>query len=118
FSSDRGGGLNVWRAPVNPDGTPAGPLQQVTAGAGQDVEASLSPDGTQLAFTTLRQNADLWRLPVSPQTGAATGAPEPVISTTREDSRGAWSPDGSEIAFNSDRGGEMNIWVHSLKDGR
>jgi TolB protein len=37
-----------------------------------------------------------------------------VITTTREDSRGAWSPDGKTIAFNSDRTGEMNIWLHSL----
>jgi TolB protein len=30
------------------------------------------------------------------------------------ESRGAWSPDGSAIAFNSDRLGEMNIWVRTL----
>ena len=113
FTSDRGGGTNIWRAPMDREG----PLQQVTTGAGQDVNAALSPDGTRLAFSTLRQNADLWRLPVSPETGLATGAPEPVITTTREDSRGAFSPDGSAIAFNSDRAGNMNIWLHSLKDG-
>ncbi len=118
FSSDRGGGMNIWRAPVQADGTLAAPLQQVTTGAGQDVEPAIAPDGRQLAFATMRQNADLWRLPVSPESGMPSGAPEALISTTREDSRGAWSPDGSEIAFNSDRGGEMNIWVHSLKDGK
>jgi Tol biopolymer transport system component len=46
-----------------------------------------------------------------------TGAPEPLISTTREESRGAWSPDGRWIAFNSDRGGDMNIWLYSFADG-
>ena len=117
FTSDRGGGWNIWRAPVGPDGVLAGTLQQMTSGAGQDVEPAISPDGKQLAFTTLRQNADIWKLPVSPQTGLPTGAPDAVISTTREESRGAWSPDGGSIAFNSDRGGEMNIWIHSLKDG-
>ncbi len=118
FSSDRGGGLNVWRAPVGADGSVASSLQQVTAGAGQDVELAMSPDAKQLAFTTLRQNADIWRLPVSPESGLATGAPEPVIATTREDSRGAWSPDAESIAFNSDRDGDMNIWVFSLADGK
>ena len=40
-----------------------------------------------------------------------------VLASTREDSRGSWSPDGTQIAFNSDRSGDMNIYVHSLLDG-
>ena len=116
FSSYRSGGINIWRARVNKDGTPGGSLQQVTAGAGQDVEVAVSPDSKRLAYATLRQNADIWRLPVSPQTGFSTGTPEAVISTTREDSRGSWSPDNKMVAFNSDRAGDMNIWLFTLAD--
>ena len=117
FSSYRSGGLNIWRIPVTARGEPSGVLQQLTTGAGQDVEAAVSRDGKRLAFTILRQNADIWRLPVSPETGQAAGPPEKVIATTREDSRGAWSADGKKIAFNSDRSGEMNIWIHSNEEG-
>lgn len=116
FSSYRSGGINIWRAPVKADGTLNGSLQQVTTGAGQDVEVAVSPDGKRLAYATLRQNADVWRLPVSPQTGLPNGTPEAVISTTREDSRGAWSPDANMVAFNSDRAGDMNIWMFTLAD--
>ena len=116
FSSYRSGGINIWRAPVKKDGTLNGPLQQVTTGAGQDVEVATSADGKGLAFATLRQNADIWKLPVLPQTGLVRGSPEPVVSTTREDSRGAWSPDGKIVVFNSDRAGAMNIWLLSLED--
>jgi Tol biopolymer transport system component len=116
FSSDRGGGLNIWRMEVSGNGAPISAPQQVTMGSGQDVQLAMSPAGGQLAFAILRQNADLWRLPVSPQTGLATGNPEEVVASTREDSRGAWSPDGTQIAFNSDRNGEMNLYVHSLAD--
>ena len=117
FSSNRGGGLNAWRLPVGADGSPAGAPQQVTTGAGQDVELALSPDGRCLALAILRQNADLWRLPVAPATGLPAGAPEKVVATSREESRGSWSPDGGTIAFNSDRAGDMNVWLHSLADG-
>src|SRR4029077_9125922 len=61
-------------------------------------------------------NADLWTLPVDPATGRPTGAPQEALATQREDSRGAWSPDGRFIAFNSDRSGEMNIWLHDRQD--
>ena len=116
FSSYRSGGINIWRAPVKRDGTANGPLQQVTTGAGQDVEVAISRDGKRLAFATLHQNADIWKLPVLPQTGLPAGSPEAVVSTTREDSRGAWSPDSTMVAFNSDRAGDMNIWVFSPAD--
>ena len=115
FSSYRGGGINIWRVAMSNAGTPAGALQQLTIGAGQDVEIAFSRDGKRLAFSILRQNADIWRVPVSPETGKPTGPPQEVITTTREDSRGAWSADGKLIAFNSDRTGEMNIWLHSLE---
>src|SRR4029434_5862054 len=73
--------------------------------------------GSRGALTILKQNSNIWRLPVSPETGHATGSPEEVVATTREDSRGSWSPDGRSIAFNSDRTGDMNIWIHSLDTG-
>lgn len=112
FSSYRSGGLNIWRVPANSPGSP----QQLTIGAGQDVEIAISPDGKQLAFTILRQNADVWKLPVSPATGEPINAALSVIVSTREDSRGAWSPEGNQIAFNSDRTGDMNIWKYSFAD--
>jgi len=110
FSSYRGGGINVWRMPVDDDGTPIGSMEQVTAGPGHDVDLDVATTG-RMVCSILKQNADIWRLPVDPATGAATGAPEPVIATTRENSRGAWSPDGRSIAFSSDRGGAMNLWL-------
>ena len=114
FSTYRSGGLNLWRIAVSPGGKPRGAPQQVTTGAGQDLEPALSPDGRRLAFAIRRQNADLWTLPVDPATGRPTGAPVELIATNREDSRGAWSPDGRSIAFNSDRSGEMNIWIQRM----
>lgn len=117
FSSYRGGGgINIWRVPISAAGDPSGPPEQVTTGAGNDLQLALAPSGDRMAFTVLQQNADIWRVPVDPVSGAATGTPEPLIATTREDSRAAWSADGKQVAFNSDRTGEMNLWIRSLAD--
>jgi len=117
FSSYRGGGLNIWRVPVGPEGVPTALPEQLTTGAGQDLQPSVDALGQRLVFTVLSENSDLWRLPVDPATGSPTGEPEPLVVSSREDSRGSWSPDGSRVAFNSDRDGDMNIWVSDLADG-
>jgi Tol biopolymer transport system component len=116
FSSYRGGGLNLWRVGVTADGHAAGPPVQITTGAGQDLQPAPARDG-RIAFVTMNQNADLWRLPVDPSTGRPTGPPEPLVTTTREDSRGALSPDGRLLAFSSDRAGDMNLWLMDMEDG-
>jgi len=116
FASFRGGGLNLWRIGVGTNGQPTGTPEQLTTGAGDDVEPTVAPDGSRVAFAVRGINSDLWRLPVVPTTGQPRGAPEPVVMTTRVESRGAWSPDGRSIAFNSDRLGEMNIWLRRVAD--
>jgi Tol biopolymer transport system component len=117
FSSARGGGVNLWRIRLGPAGAPAGPGEQLTTGAGDDVQATLHPDGRRLVFAVRGINSDLWQLPVSPETGRAAGEPSALLSTTRVESRAAWAPNGRRLAFNSDRSGEMNVWVRDSAGG-
>jgi Tol biopolymer transport system component len=117
FSSYRSGGMNIWRVPVDADGAPSGAPEQLTTGAGADIQLAASPDGAELAFSVSELNADLWWLATDPVSGLPTAEAEPFIVTTREDSRAAWSPDGSQVAYNTDRDGNMNLWIRSLGDG-
>ncbi len=110
FTSDRGGGLNLWRLPLDRQGGAAGRPQQRTTGAGRDLDLAFAPSGAAV-FTILGQNADLWQLPIDTATHTVAGTPQSLIASTREDSRGAYSPDGQRVAFNSDRGGVMNLWL-------
>ena len=112
FTSSRGGGLNLWRAGIGA----SLPVEQLTTGAGDDIQPTVAPDGSKVAFAVRGINSDLWRVPISAVTGLPTGRPEPLVRTTRVESRGAWSPDGRTIAFNSDRLGEMNIWLRGVAD--
>jgi TolB protein len=109
--------MNIWRVLASSSGAPTGAAEQLTTGAGDDLDLDIAPDGSRLAFSVLGLNSDLWRLPVNPATGRPTGDPQPVVATTRVESRGSWSPDGKTVAFNSDRQGEMNLWLHSIAEG-
>src|SRR5262249_30212242 len=82
FSSYRGGSMNLWQVAVTAEGQPIGPPQQLTTGAGEDLEAAIAPDGNRIAFAVRGINSDIWRLPVSPETGRPTGAPSAVLATT------------------------------------
>jgi Tol biopolymer transport system component len=117
FVSARGGGLNLWRMRVSAAGVASGAAEQLTTGAGDDLQPAVAPDSRRIAFAVRGINSGIWRLPVSPSTGRSTGNPAPLVTSSRVESRGGWSPDGGSIAFNSDRRGNMNIWVRSLADG-
>ena len=74
----------------------------------------MSHAGEQLAFAILRQNADLWRLPVSPETGLATGKPVKVYEFPDGESRidyPVWSPDGKWVLFDRFRPQGGDIWM-------
>jgi eukaryotic-like serine/threonine-protein kinase len=116
FSSYRGGGLNIWRAKLDEKSNQRDQFEQITTGAGPDLNISVSPDGESIAFSVMGINSDLWFFPASSETGLPEEEPRPLIETTREDSRGAWSPDGRSIAFISDRTGDMNIWLYTFED--
>src|SRR2546423_5899276 len=57
-----------------------------------------------VAFTAL---GDLWVLPLG-------DAPVRVTNDAAVDVDPAWSPDSAQIAFVSDRGGQMDLWIHDL----
>jgi len=115
-SAGGGGGINIWQIGVTESGERTGGPQQLTTGAGDDINPSIAPDG-QVAFSLRAFDSDIWQLRVDPLSGKAADAPSSVVRTTRVESRGSWSPDGKSIAFNSDRRGEMNIWVKTLASG-
>ena len=89
---------------INADGSG---LKQLTPAPGSDFEPAWSPDGTRIAFTSVRggfrqiYSLDIETLEVSLLTNTTSAI---------ESSQPAWSPDGTKIAYMARRVGAYQIW--------
>jgi serine/threonine protein kinase/Tol biopolymer transport system component len=89
---------------INADGSG---LKQLTAAPGSDFEPAWSPDGTRIAFTSVRggfrqiYSLDVETLEVTLLTNTTSAI---------ESSQPAWSPDGTKIAYMAKRVGAYQIW--------
>ena len=76
-----------------------------------------SPDGKKAAFYT--REGPLWIVPVSPETGRATGPPKKLVDVKFGwQGHVSWSPDSKKIVFFGTKGEyQGNIWTISVEDG-
>ncbi len=108
FSSNRGGGREIWVADSNGENATAvtnfnGPI----AGTGR-----WSPDSRQIAFDSRPDgNSDIFIV------SRGGGPVKQLTRTPGEDARPAWSHDGRWIYFSSDRTGRAEIWRMSIEGG-
>ena len=79
-----------------------------TTSKGTWMSLDVSPDGTTILFDLL---GDLYTIPIGG--GDATR----ITDGMAFDAQPTYSPDGTSIAFVSDRDGNQNAWVMSVKDG-
>jgi len=114
---NRIGPSQMWLYVANADGS--GERRLMPASTGIDYDASFSPDGKWIVFTSERDaegggQADIWR--VHPD---GSGLERLTQDSSMEDA-GALSPDGNSLAYVSTRGGARtaNIWVMDLKTKR
>jgi Tol biopolymer transport system component len=76
-----------------------------------------SPDGKKVAFYTVE--GPIWTVPVSPETGRATGPPKKLVDIKFGwQGHVSWSPDSEKIVFFGTEGEyQGNIWTISVEDG-
>jgi len=94
FSSNRGGSMNIWRAPIDEkSGATLGEPEAVTTigAATSALHLSFSRDGRRLAYAAQEEVRNLRKVAFDPATGKAVGAP---VSITRG-SLQLWFPDPS-----------------------
>ena len=111
FSGGRGDTVNLWMARFSTSWKLVGSPEQITSGAVQELEPSISAAG-KLVFTTVRSNTDVWQLPVQSNTGIVAGEPQQLTRNPLEDYYPHVSADGKRIAFVSQRGGSTDdVWL-------
>ena len=75
-----------------------------------------NPD--QIAFASIVENVDIWRLPLDPTTGSASGGLERVTDDAAADRLQNVSADGRVVAFTSSRTKPEQVWLKDMQTGR
>lgn len=109
FISDRGGSDDVWWIPMHA-GKPAGSAQPLTAGAGVSA-IDLSKDGSRLAYTKAVEHTNIWSIPLVLNAMQIVDNAQPLTSGNHYIEFIAISPDSQWLAFDSNRSGNMDIWI-------
>lgn len=107
FSADFDGPASLWISAL--DGSRLRKISppSSTSIANTDMEPAWSPDGRQIAYTSITgdsRSSDIWIV-------QANGAyPLKLTANGASNSSPAWSPDGRKIAFVSNKAGSKDIW--------
>ena len=109
YVSSAGGMRDIWQVAIRRDGGPAAAPARLTAGA-EPYSISLSADGKRLAYSVLRQRANIWTAPLLPNGAAPYSAMRPLTRETQRVEGVALSPDGTWLAYDANRHGNADIF--------
>ena len=116
YTSNRGGTYDLWQQSIDDSGAPRGEAQRVTSGM-EIWHATLSRDGTKLAYVKGHRIVNLWRVPIL-EDRPATWADAEQLTFDR-----AWlqsfdlSPDGVRLILTTDRSGNWDLWGMAAHGG-
>ena len=116
FISNRGGAMDLWVQHVDSQRGPTGSAVPVTFGVGMR-SASFSKDGSTFAYLQGRRIWNVWRVPILRDRLATWSDAEAVSSEQAYVEELDVSPDGTELVLNSDRAGNLDLWVIPLDGG-
>ena len=113
FSSDRGGSMNLWRIAIDEaSGSALGDPQPLSTPAPFAAHASVSADGSRLAYSSVLEATNIQRLGFDPVAGSIKeGDADWVTSGTRIWASPDPSPDGQSVTFYSRVVPEGDVYV-------
>lgn len=102
---------NIWRIKLGTDGHSGKTAERLTSGTTFDTHPMISADGA-LVFSAIREDLNLWSLPLNAATGLATGPPDRVTDDPAIDAYPSVTPDDSKLLFLSNRSGSFDLWMN------
>jgi Tol biopolymer transport system component/DNA-binding winged helix-turn-helix (wHTH) protein len=116
FEGREGAVSNIWRVAVDPNTLRWLGASRLTTGAERNVNITISPDGSKLAFSVRNEQTKLWSLPFDPANGRITGQGDPVLAEGA-DVYYDLSSDGRQLVYRTLRRGTEELWKRSLAEG-
>jgi len=112
FSSDRAGGTDLWRMPVDEStGRSTGPPEAITkGGTAERMHATVSSDGQKIAYVEETVTENIFQVPFDPIAAKITGDPKAVTVGTRVVGEPDLAYDGEHIVFQS-LGKKENLYL-------
>jgi TolB protein len=91
---------------------------QITEDPADDVQPTWAPNGSRLAFASMRERSGTWQIwTVAVEDGRRVGAPQQLTFGGASANGPAWSPDGELVAFLGHQGNQNDAFVVGLEDG-
>ncbi|MGK2858780.1 MAG: protein kinase domain-containing protein [Thermoanaerobaculia bacterium] len=102
FASDRGGSMNLWRAPIDEStGELTGPLQALTTPSAWSGELDMARTAARIVYAASSTEINVHRITIDPRTMKVVGGDVPVTSGSTPFVDPDISPDGSTVVMRS-----------------
>jgi Tol biopolymer transport system component len=118
FLSNRGGSMNLWRAPIDESsGTVTGALEPITLPSAHSQHLSFSADGRSLVYVEMNRRENTWGIAFDPVAGRVIGQPTEITHGSRRYASAEVSPDEKSLVFSSVGDAQEDVFIINRDDG-
>jgi len=118
FLSNRGGSMNVWRAPIDElSGKVTGALEPATLPSANSQHLSFSADGHSLVYVEMNRREHAWEVGFDPVAGRVIGQPTQITHGARRYANSEVSPDEKSVVFSSVGEAQEDLFIINRDDG-
>lgn len=118
FATPGGETSNIWKLPISPaSASVAGPLTRLTLGSAEE-RTPVASRSERIAFSSIVENVDVWRVPLDVRGGIGRGPVEKVTDDPAIDQKMHVTQDGNLMVLISARTKRNEAWLRDLRTGR